>query len=381
MPRDQGRFANLPGPATGNIDPHLLALLHLPGLGPRSIHKLLAHFGQAQAVFAAPREDLARSLGGKSRAIAAILAGPDEKSLQTDLDWLAQPGHYAVTWASPLYPPLLAELPDRPPLLFVQGDPRMLCHPQLAVVGSRNPSPGGRENARAFAAHLAGMGLTITSGLALGIDGAAHEGALASDGGTIAVTGTGLDRIYPSAHRELATRIARQGALVSEFPPGTPPRRDHFPRRNRLISGLCMGTLVVEAAARSGSLITARLAVDQGREVFAIPGSIHSPLSRGCHALIRDGAKLVETAHDILEELGPLLQLTTRDRARPAPTVTEGPARYREMLAFIGHDPISLDQLIQRSGLTAAAVSSILLEMELRGLVAQNASGTYVRVP
>ncbi len=288
-----------------------LTLRRLPGAGVGTPRELLEYFGSVENVFSANRGQLEKSLAVKREAIEAILSGPDETALKPELDWLGEPQHYLLVWSDPDYPPLLRKIPDPPVMLYVMGDRKLLSRPQLAIVGSRNPTPMGRENARAFAKNLADAGLIITSGMALGIDGAAHRGALEAGGQTIAVAGTGLDRVYPSRHRDLAHDIVRHGALVSEFPLGTPPKPENFPVRNRLISGLSLGTLVVEAALQSGSLITARLATDQGREVFAIPGSIHSPQSRGCHALIRQGVKLVETAQDILEELGPLASVAS----------------------------------------------------------------------
>lgn len=283
-----------------------LTLQRLPGIGAGTPRDLLQYFGSVGNIFSASRGQLEKSHAVKRTAIDAILSGPDEAVLKPELDWLGEPQHYLLVWPDLDYPPLLREIPDPPVMLYVMGNRRVLSRPQLAIVGSRHPTPMGGENARAFAKSLAGAGLVITSGLALGIDGAAHRGAVEAGGKTIAVVGTGLDRVYPPRHRDLAHDIIRHGALVSEFPLGTPPKPENFPARNRLISGLSLGTLVVEAALQSGSLITARLATEQGREVFAIPGSIHSPQSRGCHALIRQGAKLVETAQDILEELGPL---------------------------------------------------------------------------
>jgi DNA processing protein len=277
---------------------------------------------------------------------------------------------------------LLREIPTPPPVLFVRGDPALLSRPQLAIVGTRNPTASGRRTAREFAAHLAGAGLVITSGLALGIDAEAHRGAL-EQGWTVAVMGTGPDRLYPARHRELARQIAEQGALVSELPPGTPPNAENFPRRNRVISGLSLGTLVVEAATQSGSLISARLAGEQGREVFAIPGSIHNPMARGCHALIRQGAKLVETGADILEELGPLAATVTTPDPHPrdiptSPAVSPDP-EHAALLALLGESPTAIDTLVERSGLTAEAVSSMLLIMELQGYVA-SAGGFYTRL-
>ncbi len=357
-----------------------LALNRIPDIGAQRLIALLERFGDAERVYAAPRSELEEVFGAHQPAVAAILKGLDERALETDLAWLDADGNQLVTIRDSTYPRLLRELPDPPALLFVCGDLQVLASPQIAIVGSRNPTPAGRENAQAFAEWMAQNGVTVTSGLALGIDGVAHRGALAARGRTIAVAGTGLDRVYPARHHELAHQIAAQGALVSEFPLGSGPLREHFPRRNRLISGLSLGTLVVEAALQSGSLITARLAAEQGREVFAIPGSIHSPLSRGCHALIREGAKLVETAQDILEELGPLAGLTQpgaapaegRD-APPDPTIAT-------LLNQLGHEPVTLEILVRRTGLTAGAVSSMLLQMELRNLVAVCPGGAYVRI-
>jgi DNA processing protein len=310
------------------------------------------------------------------------LSDGDWSQVERDLRWTEQPRNHLISLHDPAYPGLLRELADPPPLLFVHGSPEVLTTPQLAIVGTRNPSPSGWETARELARYLAGAGLTVTSGLALGIDGAGHEGALET-GCTVAVMGTGPDRIYPARHRQLAHRIADRGALVSEFPPGTPPVPENFPRRNRLISGLSLGTLVVEAALRSGSLITARLAGEQGREIFAIPGSIHNPLARGCHSLIRQGAKLVETAADILEELGPLLgelaSMVTEPSSSPPSEDALLDSEYQELLDQMGFDPVAVDVLIARTGLTADAVSSMLLLLELEGHVTSLAGGRYCR--
>ena len=358
-----------------------IAFIHLPGVGLRRRQEMLEQFGSIEAVFDASRGLLEKYLSGAPQAVRAIADGPDSAAVEATLAWLAEPGHHLLTLLDRDYPPLLRQIPDPPLALYVLGDRACLSSPQLAVVGSRNPTPGGRENARAFARALAGAGLTITSGLALGIDGEAHRGALDAGGYTIAVTGTGLDRVYPPAHRELAHEIAGRGALVSEFALGSPPKAEHFPVRNRIISGLSFGTLTVEAAERSGSLITARLAGEQGREVFAIPGSIHSPLARGCHRLIRQGAKLVETAQDILEELAALASFTaiaaaggaSGETPRPAPADAE----TQKVLAAFGHDAADVDQLVTRSGLTADVVSSILLRLELAALVAPCGGGRY----
>ncbi len=358
-----------------------LALLHAPGVGPITCHRLLERFGEPRDILAAER-GLLREAGLKDAAIDA-LRNPDPRTLEQDLEWLDGAGHHLISTRDPGYPALLAAIPDPPPLLFVTGDPGLLASPQLAIVGSRNPTSGGSRTARDFARFLAASGLTVTSGLAIGIDAAGHEGALAS-GSTIAVGGTGPDRIYPAANRELAHRIASSGALVTELPPGAMARREHFPRRNRIISGLSLGVLVVEAAARSGSLITARMASEQGREVFAIPGSIHNPLARGCHALIRQGAKLVETAGDIIEELGPLLGSLDSAAAtapRGAGAAEEPPldADYLVLLKCLGHDPAAPDALIQCSGFSAAVISSMLLILELEGHVVSVPGGRYSR--
>lgn len=315
-------------------------------------------------------ETLARALTSDERKPRLTPA-----EIDAALAWAQSPRHHLITWGDARYPALLREIPDPPLCLFVIGDPAHLSRPQIAVVGSRTPTAGGADNAKAFAQALTEAGLVTTSGLALGIDACAHRGALTAGGPTVAVAGTGLDRVYPARHRALAHEIAERGALVSEFMLGTPPRREHFPQRNRVISGLSIGVLVVEAAVHSGSLITARLASEQGREVFAIPGSIHSPLSRGCHALIRQGAKLVESARDVLEELGALASLTGPAHAR-ASLVPAHP-----LLTHLGYDPVDVDTLIERSGLTPDAVSSILLELELKGMVTVCPGGKYLRTP
>ncbi len=295
--------------------------------------------------------------------------------------WLEGPGdgeRRVVTLGDPLYPARLLETADPPLLLFLHGRAELLARPAIAVVGSRNPTPPGRENAQAFAAHLSRAGWTIVSGLALGIDGAAHEGALAGDGSTVAVLGTGVDRIYPARHEALARRIAAAGLLVSEFPLGTPPLAPNFPLRNRLIAGLASGTLVVEAAVQSGSLITARLAVEAGREVFAIPGSIHSPLSRGCHALIKQGAKLVETADDVLAELRPAARPASASPPATSPAVPANETRD-PVLEALGHDPATLDAIGARTGWPAAELAARLLELELEGRVRRLPGGLFQR--
>lgn len=306
--------------------------------------------------------------------------------LERHLRWLDHPAHHFLRLGSPGYPLLLANLPDAPTSLLVRGDPNILSLPQLAIVGSRNPTQAGYDIARQFASQLVRAGLAITSGLAIGIDTAAHRGALEGGGSTIAVCGTGLDIDYPRANAGLSEEIASGGALVSEFPLGTPASQSNFPRRNRIISGLSLGTLVVEAAVRSGSLITARLAGEQGREVFAIPGSIRNPLARGCHKLIRDGAQLVETPDDILAELGPLAAAflpttpvsakTAESTALLAPALDKG---YEILLDALGFEPASVDVLIARTGLKADEVASMLLILELEARIDACPGGLYVR--
>jgi len=368
-------------PATASAITDWLVLYHAPGVGVTTFHDLLSRFTSPAAARAASGGELRDC--GLSAATIRALREPAPEQLARDLDWQAAPGNHILTCRDPAYPVLLQQTPDPPPVLYVHGDPDLLAAPQLAIVGSRNPTPTGSRSAYEFAQHLATAGLVITSGLALGIDTAAHRGALEHALPTIAVMGTGLDRVYPASNRELARRIAHHGALVSEFPIGTPPLAENFPRRNRIISGLSLGTLVVEAALRSGSLISARLAAEQGREVFAIPGSIHNPLARGCHYLIRQGAKLVETAEDIITELGPLAAVNARPRP-PAPPPPEaawqpGPD-HLQLIENMGFDDVSIDRLVVRSGLTPAEVSSMLLQLELAGFVATRPGGIYNRL-
>ena len=361
-----------------------LRLLQTPGIGPETARKLMAALGPPQAIWQCSHSDWARVVS--ARIALAMAQEPDELQplLRNTVAWLdADPaGRAIVTLGDPDYPAALLNTDDPPALLYAMGQIDQLrqlqAHQALAMVGSRNPTPQGKLNAHAFARNLSQAGLTIVSGLALGIDGASHEGALegASSGhiATIAVVGTGLDRVYPRSHLQLAHRIAQQGLILSEYPLGTQPRPENFPRRNRIISGLSQGTLVVEAALESGSLITARQALDQGREVFAIPGSIHSPQSKGCHALIRQGAKLVEAAQDVLEELhapGPTAQLAlTLDRTSPE----------TGLLSHLGHDPVNLDTLQARTGLDTPHLQAELLDLELAGQVERLPGGLFQRV-
>lgn len=363
-----------------------LRLTLTPGVGNATARKLLAAFGSAQAVFAqsslALRQLVSEKLASALQAEPPTLAG----QLQTTLDWLqAGDDRRIASLGDAAYPQALLDIEDPPLMLYMLGF--LASHPDtdgwrqassLAIVGSRNPTPQGESNARQFAKAFGSAGLCVVSGLALGIDGAAHDGALLGGGQTIAVVGTGLDRVYPKKHLDLAHRIARQGMLMSEFPLGTPPLTANFPKRNRIISGLSRGTLVVEAALQSGSLITARLAAEQGKEVFAIPGSIHSPQSRGCHALIKQGAKLVEVAQDVLEELNlsprsPGNALSAADNAQPSGATDP-------LLGALGFDPVSLDALQARCGLGTSQLQAQLLELELDGQVARLPGGLFQRV-
>ncbi|MFP4154102.1 MAG: DNA-processing protein DprA [Halothiobacillaceae bacterium] len=382
-----------PGESDQHLDPVTVAWLTLqatPGLGSVRLARLEAYFGDPRVALDA-RDTQWQAAGMPAAVIAARGEGRSRgaAALESVRDWCAAGSNRLLLCRDqPGYPAQLNDLPDPPPLLFLVGNPDLLAQPQLAMVGSRHPTAGGRAHARAFGRHLARCGLVVVSGLAQGIDAEAHRGALEGQGGTIAVMGTGPDRIYPAAHRDLAHEIvARDGLLLSEFLPGTGPQREHFPRRNRLISGLSLGTLVVEAGLRSGSLITARLAAEQGREVFAIPGSVHNPLARGCHRLIRDGAKLVECADDILEELSPRLQGYLKalpgDEAGAAAEAPQGAvgddSEYRQLLDCLGFDPLHVDALVECSGLTAEAVSSMLLMLELDGRVESLSGGRYQR--
>jgi DNA processing protein len=355
-----------------------LRLLLTPGLGRAAARKLLASLGPPQAVFSASsavrRECVGADLGAALDSEPEVLA-PALNKLRAWLD--AGPARHWVALDDPRYPQALLQTADPPLLLYTMGRCELLNTPSIAIVGSRNPTPQGADNARSFAEHLGRAGLTIVSGMALGIDGAAHSGALAGGAATIAVVGTGLDRVYPRAHRELAHQIAERGLIVSEFELGTESLAGNFPQRNRVIAGLSLGTLVVEAALESGSLITARQALDAGREVFAIPGSIHSPQSRGCHALIKQGAKLVDDVRDVLEELrwspSPVQPVA-------APTDEVGnPGASDPLLAAMGYDPVDLDQLQARTGWPTARLSARLLELELLGCVARLAGGRYQR--
>jgi DNA processing protein len=350
-----------------------LRLALTPNLGPAAQRKLLKEFGSPQEVLDAGPAELARIAGAP--AIAALRAGPDAALVRQALDWLQGPDNHLVTLADTRYPRVLLEIADPPLLLFVKGRIDLLGRPSLAIVGSRNATPRGIRDAEAFAQALSDAGLTIVSGMALGIDAAAHRGGLSGTSSSVAVVGTGLDRVYPARNRELAHRLAAEGTLISEFPLGTPPLAANFPRRNRVISGLARGCLIVEAALRSGSLITARQAVEQGREVFAIPGSIHSPLSKGCHWLIKQGAKLVEDAQDVVEDLG---------LVPAAPRLVDSPdslpPEESVLLAAMGFEPVDMDTVCDRAGLTPEAASAILLRLELDGYLSRLPGGLLQRM-
>ena len=359
-----------------------LRLVLTPGIGPAAVRRLLEAFGLPEDIFAAGRAKLAAALDA-ARA-QALLANDAAREAQVEaaLRWAQHDGHHLLALVDPLYPPRLLAIGDPPPLLFVRGDPAVLSRASLAIVGSRHATRAGLGNAQAFARALADSGLQIVSGLALGIDAAAHRGALEGRAGTVAVLGTGIDQIYPPAHAALAEAIAASGALASELPPGIGVQRASFPRRNRLIAGLSLGVLVVEAARRSGSLITARQAAEFGREVMAIPGSIHSPVSRGCHQLIREGAKLVESAEDVLVELRAQMGEAGAGDAVPGRRAVRRPADgqgARWLLAALGWDPAAPDELAERTGQPVGVVSAGLLELELAGLAERWIDGRYVR--
>ena len=355
-------------------DPGLASWIRLSlidGLGPATFRKLLSAFGLPDHILGASHASLCRAV--PTEMARRILDEDRDAQVAAALEWAAHETNTIITLADETYPRLLLEIADPPPLLYLRGRLALLETHGLAIVGSRNATPQGLANAESFARAFSDAGLTIVSGLALGIDAAAHRGGLAGRGSTLAVLGTGADALYPATNRALGEDIAARGLLVSEFPLGTPPNAGNFPRRNRLISGLARGCLVIEAAVSSGSLITARQAAEQGREVFAVPGSIHSPLARGCHLLIKQGAKLVECAADVLEELGAALPA----RATSAPKVS---GQQGSLLLHMGYDACSMDTLVVRSRLTAEAVSAMLLELELEGKIASLPGGRYQRL-
>ena len=360
----------------------LLQLGLIPGLHGAPLGELLAAFESPEELAAQPWRRLADVLGNGAVA-ERLRAGPDllDGALAQARSWAAHPGNHLLTCIDAAYPATLRQLGDRPLVLWLKGNPELLNDPAIAIVGSRRPTPQGLQDARAFALHLGRSGLTVVSGLAEGIDGAAHQGALDTTGRTLAVLAHGLDRIYPPAHRALAHAIAGRGLLMSEYPLGTAALRHHFPERNRLISALSLGVLVIEAALGSGSLITARSGMDQGREVMALPGSIHSPLSKGCHRLIRDGATLVESVQDVWQQLAPQL---TRFRELPGPSAAEidqivDPEADPVLFALLS-GPAGIDAIAAAIGLTAAEVSSILGRRELEGRIVRLPDGRYQRL-
>lgn len=376
-----------------------LRLVHTPGVGIQTVLRLLAAFGLPQQIFSQKYTSLVQCVSDEiARTLLATPSTEIDTIVQRTLEWLRQPGHHLLHLADKAYPAQLLEMADPPPLLYVRGDPSLLVQPALAIVGSRSPSAQGQRDAWRFAQTLASQ-LTIVSGLALGIDAAAHRGALAAaNGKTIAVVGTGVDQVYPAEHSALVEEISQCGVIVSEYPLGAPPLKHHFPRRNRLIAGLSLGVLVVEAAARSGSLITAKLAMEAGREVFAIPGSIHSPLAKGCHALIKQGAKLSESAADILQELRFPTEERDFERSRvdktrvSVPDILSKTANVMPMnlqqqpnqcdaVLIVGmpdwHQALSVDEICLRSGLDVKQVTIKLLELEIAGQIESLVDGRY----
>ncbi len=386
-----------------------LSLVHTRGLGPKLLRKLLAGFGSVDAITSASDSKLADI--GLSRKVIAAMNNVDQALIDADINWLQEgDDRHVLTLDSALYPALLKEIADPPIVLYVRGDPEVLQTPQLAIIGSRKPGPGAQVNAQRLAGEIASFGITITSGLALGVDAIAHRATLDANGFTVAVTATGLDRVYPASHQSLAQEIAASGAIISEFPIGTNPQPAYFPRRNRIISGLSYGTLVVEAALKSGTLTTAAHATEQGREVFAIPGNIDNPQARGSHALLKDGATLVETSADILRQLAPVIPksidfVTNPDTAtapkNPSPTL---PALNKEatiprtkacpkkftnaadndkqstVVAAIEYEPLSLDELVEVTGYDIITITNLTLELELHGSIETVAGGKYQKI-
>jgi DNA processing protein len=352
-----------------------LALLRIEGIGCKTFANLIEEH-TPEEIFAVTEAELLD--WGIKKNLANAIVGFDWAQVDYDLEWLAKPNNDVLKITHSLYPDALKEIYDPPPLLFVRGNPQILIYPQISIVGSRNPSALGNKTAFDFAFELSKYGFAITSGLALGIDATAHQGALSAAGFTIAVAGTGLDRVYPSSNRDLALEIVNTGAMVSEFPPGTTAKGSNFPRRNRIISGLCQGLLVVEAAQKSGSLITARMALEQNREVFAIPGSIYSPLSRGCNAMIKEGAKLVESPQDIIDELSQYKQRISSLRSEPEQSLLD--LDGQTLLNLVMFNPTSIDDLVESSAQSVDTIAAQLLMLELQGYVEATAGGCYIRV-
>ena len=352
-----------------------LALLRIEGIGCKTFANLIEKHSPEEIFTATEQELLDWDI--KKNLVEAIL-NFDWKLVNYDLEWLAKENNDVLKITHPFYPDVLKEIYDPPQLLFIRGNPQILAYPQIAIVGSRNPSALGNKTAFDFALELSKYGFAITSGLALGIDSTAHQGALSAEGLTIAVVGTGLDRVYPSSNKELALEIVSKGAMISEFPPGTTAIGTNFPRRNRIISGLCQGLLVVEAAQKSGSLITARMALEQTREVFSIPGSIYSPLSRGCNALIKEGAKLVESPQDIIDELRQFQPRINSLRSEPEQSFLD--TTQQNLLNLVMFNPTSIDDLVESSGQSVETITAELLMLEIQGFVEAIAGGCYIRV-
>lgn len=366
-----------------------ISLWRVPGVGSVTFKKLLDKFDTPANVFATTASSL-KQAGFSEKLVSSIKENQSTNCAKDDIDWInSAENHHLITIHCSEYPALLKQISNPPPLLYVHGKLSLLNDPQIAIIGSRNPTQGGLSNTYEFSKFLGSSGLCITSGLALGIDGAAHQGALDVNSPTIAVIATGVDRVYPARHRKLAHKIVETGAIISEFPIGTQPKAENFPRRNRIISGLSQGTLVIEAAKKSGSLITARLASEQNREVFAIPGSIHNPLSKGCHQLIREGAKLVETAQDILEEMSKVIDMNTvvinsKSNDTEPETIDSSPleegGEQSDLLEKMAYDPISIDELVIRTGQSPESIAAMLLILELQNKVSSNGGGTYTRI-
>ena len=354
-----------------------LRLAQIQGIGPATARKLLSTFGLPENIFSASHASLRQVVSERlARAILTSASDEEQQHIATTIAWAAQPENTILTLADTAYPPALFDIPDPPLLLYVKGNATLLNAPSLAIVGSRNATTQGLRNAENFSRALSDAGLTIVSGLALGIDAAAHQGGLRGQASTIAVIGTGADVVYPARNHALAHKIAGSGCIVSEYPLGTPALAANFPRRNRIISGLARGVLVIEATAQSGSLITARMAGEQGRDVFAIPGSIHSPLAKGCHLLIKQGAKLVESAHDVLEEI----RWDTPASGSTSPPQPQADEETPTLLATIGFEPVSADSLCEQAGLNAAELSVQLLTLEMDGHVERLPNGMYQRL-
>lgn len=353
-----------------------LALSFVPGVGPSNFIRLLQDIGSPEIILQSSVATLSRSV--KAPLAQQIKQAQDPALLSQAIEWLQQPENHLLTLADSDYPQQLLQLPDPPPLLYAKGRRELLQKPAIAIVGSRNATDQGKQNARLFARHLSDAGFCIVSGMASGIDRAAHEGGLAGQASSIAVVGTGLDRVYPARNRDLAHQLAQDGLIISEFSLGIQPLAGNFPRRNRIISGLSLGCLVVEATLNSGSLVTARLAAEQGREVMAIPGSIHSPQSKGCHQLLKQGAKLVESAQDVLEEIGLPIHATTAKTTDSPDSTPDG--EYGYILEKMAFDPCPVDIICDRTGLTADKVCAILLKLELEGLVSCLPGARYQRL-